>query len=297
MLSKRVTIIAQTYSRCRTLCPVVSTQITQVQCKSDGIMGKVKGIFGGKKDDPDSAENKEAEKDEMYEFDLATEKEFEEEARQAAIRKARFRSRLFHSDRALLLNQRPNAGIDFEMNDKHQRNDFKAAMLSRFGKSTGINPSVAWPTDEKIDEQKEYEHVLYDGKSLKEMIADVQQQVVEEEKQIRDTEDEIKKKIAKQEQEIKAWQKRVESKNMAADKERLKRQRILDELRDEFGYEINPDDPQFAPRIEAKEKEIAKMNKDAKKAKAKEFAEQKMLEERAEIEAKAKKMEEEAQKS
>ena len=39
------------------------------------------------------------------------------------------------------------------------------------------------------------------------------------------------------------------------------------------------------------------MNKDAKKAKAKEFAEQKMLEERAEIEAKAKKMEEEAQKS
>ena len=40
---------------------------------------------------------------------------------------------------------------------------------------------------------------------------------------------------------------------------------LIEQLREEYGYEINPNDPQFASRIEEKEKEIAKIKKKEKR--------------------------------
>lgn len=37
-------------------------------------------------------------------------------------------------------------------------------------KATGISPNVAWPTNEDLDEQREWESVFYDGMTLKETI-------------------------------------------------------------------------------------------------------------------------------
>ena len=45
------------------------------------------------------------------------------------------------------------------------------------------------------------------------------------------------------------------------------------QLREEFGYEVNPDDPQFAEKIAEKEKEFAKAKKLAKKQKHQEAVE------------------------
>ena len=42
-------------------------------------------------------------------------------------------------------------------------------MLGKFGRSkTGIDPSVAWPTKEEMESQREFERVFYDGTSLQE---------------------------------------------------------------------------------------------------------------------------------
>ena len=38
-------------------------------------------------------------------------------------------------------------------------------------KSTGISPQVLWPTPAEMADQAEYEKVLYDGLTLKEMVA------------------------------------------------------------------------------------------------------------------------------
>jgi len=194
----------------------------------------------------------------------------EEERKRELIESSRLKSRLFYSDRALLHNQMPQAGIQWEKNDEHRDNRFKASMLAKYGKKTGIDPSVAWPTREYIEEQREYESVLYDGKTLKEMIEHVERTEREKEEEINKIEEEIRQNLAKQEAEIKAWQKRVEGRNVYAERERSKRRQILDELRDEYGYEINPNDPQFAERIEEKEKEIAKAKKQDKKTKQQE---------------------------
>ena len=93
------------------------------------------------------------------------------------------------------------------------------------------------PTKEYIEEQREYESVLYDGRTLKEMIEFVEKTEREKEEVINKTEQKIRENLAKQEAEIKAWQKRVETRNVQADKERLKRQQILDEVN--VFYNIN----------------------------------------------------------
>lgn len=214
----------------------------------------------------------------------------EEEQKKELIESSRLKSRLFYSDRALLHKQIPQAGIQWEKNDDHRDNRFKASMLAKYGKKTGIDPSVAWPTREYIEEQREYESVLYDGKTLKEMIEHVERTEREKEEEINKREEEIRQNLAKQEAEIKAWQKRVEGRNVYAERERLKRRQILDELRDEYGYEINPNDPQFAERIEEKEKEIAKAKKLDKKTKQQEQKEKHAAKLQAEKEEKLKKV-------
>ena len=62
------------------------------------------------------------------------------------------------------------------------------------------------------------------------------------------------------------------------------------QLREEYGYEINPNDPQFAERIEEKEKEIAKAKKQDKKTKQLEQKEKYAAKLQAEKEEKLKKV-------
>merc|ERR1711997_1388953 len=221
---------------------------------------------------------------EAYKADLEEFKEKKKNEKESLYKSSRLKSRLFYSDRALLHKQMPQAGIQWEKNDDHRDNRFKASMLAKYGKKTGIDPSVAWPTREYIEEQREYESVLYDGKTLKEMIEHVERTEREKEEEINKKEEEIRQNLAKQEAEIKAWQKRVEGRNVYAERERLKRRQILDELREEYGYEINPNDPQFAERIEEKEKEIAKAKKQDKKTKQLEQKEKYAAKQRAERE-------------
>lgn len=214
------------------------------------------------------------------------------EQKEKELQDARLKSRLFYSDRALINNERPQAGISWEKYDEHTSRQFKARMLSNYGKSTGINPSVSWPTSNEIEIQKEYERVLYDGMSLREMIDSIEKKIKEDEEEIIRTEKEIKVNLAKQEADVAAWQKRVETRNSHAERERNKRQQILKELRKEYGYDVNPNDPQFAEKIAEKEKIMAKEAKEAKKQ-----LKEKKLEEKKAAAAESTEVEEEKKQS
>lgn len=54
------------------------------------------------------------------------------------------------SDRRILKGQFPYVGVILEESDKHREPKFKAEMLARFGRETGIDPSVAWPTKAQV---------------------------------------------------------------------------------------------------------------------------------------------------
>ena len=155
MISKRVVQIAVLNSPSygcnviKTTCPV-----RQYASKKDGggffnkFVDKVGSLTGSKK----SKDIVEPEEEEPYEIssndaifaDMEEIRKEEEERKREKVEKSRLKSRLFHSDRALLNNEIPSAGIQWEKNDDHRSNKFKASMLARYGKKTGINPSVAW---------------------------------------------------------------------------------------------------------------------------------------------------------
>ena len=72
--------------------------------------------------------------------------------------------------------------------------------------------------------------------------------------------------LARMETQIKQWRSRVSSRNQQAEKERHRREKILAELREEFGYNVNPNDNYMKERIAEREKAILKEEKEAKKA-------------------------------
>merc|ERR1712227_477488 len=76
--------------------------------------------------------------------------------------------------------------------------------------------------------------------------------------------------LTRMDSQIKQWRTRVNSRNMQAEKDRLRKEQILAELKEEFGYNVNPNDNYMKERIAEKEKAILKAEREAKKAMKKE---------------------------
>ena len=72
--------------------------------------------------------------------------------------------------------------------------------------------------------------------------------------------------------QIKQWKVKVGAKNKLAEAERERREKVLAELKLEFGYNINPEDNYMKERIAEREKVIMKEEREAKKAAKKEKA-------------------------
>jgi len=91
------------------------------------------------------------------------EKLFVDEERREEIRRKRNKSGLRHSDRLRLHSKPPLEGLQLESEDLHARQDYKAAMFGLYGRASGVSPSACWPTRAKIEEDREWENVFYDG--------------------------------------------------------------------------------------------------------------------------------------
>jgi len=222
-----------------------------------------KRIFGGKSQDQIDHEKEIAEKVKDEEAIL---REIEIEEREAKIRKKQNRSKLHYSHRNILKGEPPQVGLHMEWDDSQMTRTYKAQMLGQFGRAkTGIDPSICWPTPEEMAEEYEKERVLYDNISLTELIQNDKRKQEEEKQSIKLREKEIDEKLARMNIDLTAWKTRIDSRKRLAQKEIDKRTKILAELRQEFGYDVNSNVPQFAEKYAAKEKEYAKKAKEDKK--------------------------------
>jgi len=206
------------------------------------------------------------------------------------LQRKRNKSGLHHSDRQMLKGAPPTVGLRMQWAERHTTRQYKAEMLGKFGRSkTGLDPSVLWPTKGEIESQKEYEHVLYDGTTLQERMELHNKTQAYRRQQMLQYEQEIDANLAQMDRDVTAWKKRVEKRDADAAREKALKDTIFAELRQEFGYDINPADPLFKDKIEEKEKAVAKKIKLAKRAKKEEEARLKIEEEeKAKVEAAAK---------
>ena len=182
----------------------------------------------------------------------------------------RNKSRLSASHRQMLHGDAPNVGVRFAYSAHHNSLEYKREIMGTYGaKQTGVDPGICWPSDQHLDLAREWEK-LYMEKPLKQQIDDVKVAITKRKDDRIAREKLVDESLERMDNQIKQWRNRVSSKNVQAEMLRARREKVLAELREEFGYNVNPEDNYMKERIAEREKAIMKEEKEAKKAAKKE---------------------------
>ncbi|XP_067010299.1 large ribosomal subunit protein mL64 [Anabrus simplex] len=146
----------------------------------------------------------------------------------------------------------------------HHTVKYKQKMYGLYGEASGVNPGIMWPTREQLADIREYESVAYPD-TLQEMISKSVQAKLEKEQIIKNREEEILKKMEKLEQWKREVNDRIRKKEAEARAAKEKKDRLVEEVRQHFGYKVDPRDERFKELLEKKEKEEKKLAKEAKR--------------------------------
>lgn len=254
----------------QTVCPCRHGIMTNLNMKYSTEKKKSWKFWGKKESEVEAISEVESEAESKRRYALS----IEEEAREEYIQSQRNKSKLSASHRQIVKGHPPYKGIMFEYNSEEQSKEFKRKMLAKYGSRSGVDPGIAWPTNEEIELAKEWEKV-YQPDPLKDMI----NKAWDEEKQKKEAriqkEMKITENLKRMEKQMTQWQERLNSKQKMADAETKRREKVLAELKQELGYDVNPHDRHMVERIAEKEKLLIKEEKEAKKAAKKEKMEQK----------------------
>jgi hypothetical protein len=158
----------------------------------------------------------------------------------------------------------------------------KRKMYAQFGRDSGINPGIMWPTVEEL--RKKVAHENEWTETLQSMMEKVRLEKEELEKKTEERKQDILQKMADLPNMIKDVEDRRKKKEAETEKLRMKKQRMIDEIQQHFGYRIDPNDEKFQEMLAQKEKEEKKLEKEAKK-KARIAREMDRLAKLAEVEA------------
>lgn len=217
--------------------------------------------FGGKK----KAVAEESEPDEFEQLE-ELEKEYQEEMRRKELRRKRNKSGLSASDRRMLNGEPPLMGLQYPMYKYHFTQAFRKKMFGLYGQASGVRPEECWPDSETIRQYREYEKVFYDGKTFEEIVAEERQKNDDARKYRVDREARVTANLERMERQMKQMEDKNKAKLERIAKEQEKRTKILQDLRQEYGYDIDPLLPQFAERLAEKEKEYTLIQRQERKA-------------------------------
>ncbi|XP_063994784.1 large ribosomal subunit protein mL64 [Diachasmimorpha longicaudata] len=184
-----------------------------------------------------------------------------EEGQKETVQK-RLKSRLTEAHRRMIQGVRP---YDENMAWFHTTTRYKKRILGRYGMAAMDEQiGCAWPTEEEIKDKILWEKTAY-PKSIQERWKELENAKIEKEEAIRLREETITKNIAlvgKWEKDLKARLAKKEATVLAA-KER--KARLVEEVRRQFGFAIDPRDERFQQLLEQKEKEDKKLKKETRK--------------------------------
>lgn len=124
--------------------------------------------------------DRDAELEDEFEAQERLARTMEAELREERLLRRQNKSRLHFSDRQMLRGLPPNVGLTMEWNEHHTTREHKGQLLGLFGRSkTGVDPSLAWPTPKEMEDQREYERVLYNDLTFTQMMEIEKNKVIE----------------------------------------------------------------------------------------------------------------------
>ncbi|CAK1578833.1 unnamed protein product [Parnassius mnemosyne] len=182
------------------------------------------------------------------------------QAKEAEIEKKRNKSRLSSAHYNLVNGKRP---YETPMSISHLTVKYNRKMYGKYGVSSGVNPSLCWPTKQEIQERQEYEAVAFPY-TIKEMMDAAAQRKKEEQLKIEQREKEIAAKFEKLEQWKKELNQKIAKKTAEAQAAKMKKERLVEEVRRHFGFTLDPRDERFQEMLAKREKEQRKLEKQAR---------------------------------
>lgn len=191
------------------------------------------------------------------------------EAKEAAIEKNRNKSRLLPQHRNMVYDTMPYSEPQAWI---HNTIKYKRMMFGRYGLASGIDPRLCFYTKRELDDQAEYERVAYPF-TLQQMMKENAVTKAENEEKIRKREDDIDKKMAKLDTWTRELNERIAKKEADAKAAKERKERLVEEVRRQFGFKLDVRDERFKELLAQKEKEDKKKQKEERRK----IKEEKML--------------------
>lgn len=181
---------------------------------------------------------------------------------QEDLARKRNKSRLNPQHRNMLMGLRP---YDEAMSWHHYKVKYKKHMLGRYGlKGIDVPAGCAWPTRREIKDAKEYERVAF-PLSLQERWKELEEKKQRKVDRIKAREDQLFERVTKMNEWTAELKAKIAKKEAELEAARLRKARIVEEVRRHFGFKISPHDERFKEMLAQKEKEEKKKKKEAKK--------------------------------
>lgn len=181
--------------------------------------------------------------------------------REEQIQRSRNKSRLLPQHRNMLMGIKP---YEEPQSWIHTTLKYNRMQFGRHGLASGIDPRICFETPKEIEHRAEYEKVAYPH-TIQEMIALSQKQQLATKQTIRDREEGITKKLDKLDQWTVELNAKIAKKEMDARAAKERKDRLVEEVRRQFGFKVDARDERFKELLAQKEKEDKKKQKEAKK--------------------------------
>ncbi|XP_037048867.1 growth arrest and DNA damage-inducible proteins-interacting protein 1 [Bradysia coprophila] len=183
------------------------------------------------------------------------------ELREATIEKNRNKSRLLPQHQKMLHDTRP---YDEAHSWIHNTVKYKRMMFGRYGLASGVDPRICFYSNNELADQREYEQVAFPF-TLQEMMKENAQIKAEKEEKIRKREDDIDKKMAKLDMWTKELNAKIAKKEADAKAAKERKERLVEEVRRQFGFKLDTKDDRFKELVAQKEKEDKKKQKEERR--------------------------------
>lgn len=144
---------------------------------------------------------------------------------------------------------------------------YQRKLYGVYGAASGINVAKLWPSKEELELEKEYEKVARPY-TVQEMISMARKAKEEEEEARQQRQADLKRKMAKLEGWKKEVRDRIQKQEREAQLAKEKKEKLIEEVRQIIGFQIDPKDERFKEALEKKEQEEKKAKKAAKKLKS-----------------------------
>ncbi|XP_014663727.1 PREDICTED: growth arrest and DNA damage-inducible proteins-interacting protein 1-like [Priapulus caudatus] len=180
-----------------------------------------------------------------------------EEKRNISGLNDRLRSRLDHAKKM------PSFLYRWQVLPGRRTRKYYRKLYASFGRDSGLNPAIGWPTSKELDGMIEHEKEW--EPTLQERLNTIKQAKEEEEALYMKREAMVKENLAKMEGWKHDYLHQQQQKETAVRLAAEKKQRLMDEVQEEFGMKLDPRDERFKKLMAEKESEEKKRLKAERK--------------------------------